>query len=259
MKIATWNVNSIRMRLERVLPWLEQHRPDVLCMQETKVEDELFPVEELARLGYRVVAHGQKTYNGVALVARQDIAEVARGLGDGGDDAQARLIAGNVRGVRVVSVYVPNGGTVGSDKYAFKLDWLRRLRAYLETRCDPGQPLVVAGDFNVAPEDRDVHDPTAWAGEILCSEPEREGLRQVAAWGLTDAFRRLHPEPGFFTWWDYRMLGFAKGRGLRIDHMYVTAPLLERCTDVAIDREARKGKQPSDHAPVVLTLREPGE
>jgi exodeoxyribonuclease III len=254
MKIATWNVNSIRTRQERVLAWLEEYAPDVLCLQETKVEDDKFPTAEFERIGYQLATFGQRSYNGVAIVARDRIADVARGLGDGVDDEQARLIAGTVAGVRVVSVYVPNGKAVGHERYQYKLDWLRRLRAYLDRNHRLDNPLIVLGDFNVAPDDRDVYDPLAWNGAILCSDLERSALQHVLGFGLVDAFRELHPEPGFYTWWDYRMLGFVKNRGLRIDLALVTAPIRERLTEARIDRNARKGKKPSDHAPVVIEL-----
>ena len=254
MKIATWNVNSIRTRLERVIPWLEQHAPDVLLMQETKVEDEKFPVADLEAAGYRVAFHGQKTYNGVAICAREPIADVRLGFGDGGDDSQARFIAGTVRGVRVMSAYVPNGKAVGHDDYQFKLAWLGRLRRYLDANAASTDELVLAGDFNVARDDRDVHDPAAWEGENLASEPERRAVDNVLAWGLCDAFRELQPEPGFYSWWDYRMLGFAKNRGLRIDYAFITPPVRERLVHASIDRNARKGNKPSDHAPVIIEL-----
>jgi exodeoxyribonuclease-3 len=257
MKIATWNVNSIRARLDRVAAWLDQHRPDVLCMQETKVEDEEFPEEPFQLAGYRLAIHGQRTYNGVAIAARSALGDIVRGIDDGGTfDAEARAITATVAGIRVISAYVPNGKAVGDDKYRFKLAWLARLRRYLDDRCDPSQPLVLCGDFNIAPDDRDVHDPVAWQGKNLCSQPERDALAALRAWGLRDAFRELHPEPGFFSWWDYRMLGFQKNRGLRIDYHLVSDPVMTRVCGVAIDREARKGKQPSDHAPVVMTLSE---
>jgi exodeoxyribonuclease-3 len=249
--LATWNVNSIRARLDRVLAWIEARRPDVLCMQELKVEEKDFPVEPFTALGYHAAQLCQKTYNGVAILSRTPLVEVACGLDDGTDDPQARLIAGTVDGVRILTVYAPNGQTVGSDKYAYKLRWLERLRAYLDARCDRAQPLVVCGDFNVAPEARDVHDPAAWENEVLFHVDARHALEKVRAWGLVDAVRLHHEQPGLYTWWDYRMLGFPKNRGLRIDHVLVTEPLARRCVEAFIDREERKGKQPSDHAPVL--------
>lgn len=254
MKLATWNVNSIRARWERVLGWLEAARPDVVCMQETKVPDEEFPTLELRAAGYHVVLWGQKTYNGVAIASREPPADVTRGFDDGGDDTQARVIAATVSGVRVLSCYVPNGQAVGSDKFAYKLEWLARLGRHLAARYRPGDPLIVAGDYNVAPADLDVHDPAAWRGQIMCSDPERAALSELCRFGLTDCFRRLHPDLAAFSWWDYRQLAFARNRGLRIDHVLATAPLVDKLRTAAIDREARKGKLPSDHAPVVVEL-----
>jgi exodeoxyribonuclease III len=257
VKLATWNVNSIRVREARVLAWLAEHGPDVLCMQEVKVVDSAFPAEALQAAGYRTVVHGQKTYNGVAIASRLPIEEVAIGFDDGEPDDQSRLIAATIAGIRIVNVYVPNGQAVGSDKYGYKLDWMRRLRSYLERRCDPAGLFALVGDFNVAPEDRDVHDPVIWAGQVMCSEVEREALRQIVGWGLTDAFRQHHDEAGVFSWWDYRMLAFPKKHGLRIDHILASAALAARCTDCVIDRNARKGKEPSDHAPVIGTFSVP--
>lgn len=253
MKLATWNVNSIRARLDRALAWLDANRPDVVCLQELKVEVDGFPREPFEAAGWHLALHGQKTYNGVGILARAPLTDVTRGLQDDDPDEQARLIAATVGGVRVVSAYFPNGSDTGSDKYAYKLRWMGRLRRWLD-RHDPAAPLVLAGDFNVAPEDRDVHDPAAWAGQTLFSEPEKEALRQVAAWGLRDTFRKHHPEGGRYSWWDYRGLSFIRDQGLRIDHVWATAPLYEVCRACDIDREARKGKNASDHAPVVATF-----
>ena len=250
MKIASWNVNSIKARQERLLGWLSSAQPDVLCLQELKCVDEKFPLEELKAAGYHAACHGQKTYNGVAILSKEPIEDVSRGLLDDGEAAQARLIAGTVRGVRVICVYAPNGQSVGSEAYQYKLDWYARLRRYLDTRHKPDQPLVITGDFNVAPEERDVWDVRLWEGQTLFSLPERAALKQMADFGLADTFRKFHPEEGRYSWWDYRMLGFPKNHGLRIDHLFATAPLFEKCTAADIDREARKGKQPSDHAPI---------
>jgi exodeoxyribonuclease-3 len=255
MKLVTWNVNSIRQRRERLLALLARHAPDVVCLQETKVVDAEFPADELRAAGYESVAAGQKSYNGVAILATAPLAEVAKGFRDGGDDEQARLLAATVAGVRVISAYAPNGQSVGSDKYAFKLEWYERLRKLLEREADPARDLALVGDFNVAPADLDVHDPEEWRGQVLCSEPERAGLARVCEWGLVDAFRSKYPERQAFTWWDYRMLGFPKNKGLRIDHLLVTRPLLARLDDVLIDREERKGKNASDHAPVLGVFR----
>src|SRR5258706_74499 len=229
-------------------------RPDVCCRQELKVEEKDFPSEAFTAIGYHVARVCQKTYNGVAILARAPVADVACGLDDGDDDPQARLIAGTVDGVRVISAYVPNGQTVGSDKYAYKLRWLERLRAYLDARGDRAQPLILCGDFNVAPEARDVHDPAAWENETLFHIDSRTALERVRAWGLVDAVRLHHAQAGLYSWLDYRMLGFPKNRGLRIDHVLVTPALRARLDDVVIDREERKGKLPSDHAPVLGTF-----
>ena len=249
MKLASWNINSVRARLERAVAWVKANEPDVLCLQETKVEDKDFPNQVFEDLGYRVEHYGQRTYNGVALLSRLPLTEVSRGFGD--DDPSARFIVAKVAGVRVASVYVPNGQSVGSEKFAYKLGWLKRLRQWLDQHAVPAEPLALCGDYNIAPEDRDVHDPEAWEGQVLCHPDERAALAEVKAWGVQDVFRQQHPEAGLYSWWDYRMLGFPKNRGLRIDYMLCTAPLMPLCKDIRIDREARKGKLPSDHAPVV--------
>ncbi len=256
VKLVTWNVNSIRMRLERTLDWVDRHQPDVLCLQETKVQDELFPLEPFAERGYQVALHGQKSYNGVAIASRLPLTGIARGFAavSGDEPDQARLLSAEVAGVRVVNAYVPNGEAPGSPKYERKLEWMDRLRLHLTGTCDLAAPLVLCGDFNVAPDDRDVHDPVEWEGKIHCSEPERRALREIAAFGLIDGFRHVRPEPGLYSWWDYRQLSFPKNRGLRIDHVLVTQPLVACAREMSIDRDARKGKQPSDHAPVIATF-----
>ena len=253
MKIATYNVNSIRMRQDRVIAWLDAHRPDVLCLQETKVPDDLFPREPFEAQGYHLALSGQKGYNGVAILSRAPLAGVLRGLDDGEDEAEARLIAADVDGVRVVNAYVPNGQAPGTEKYDRKLRWMARMATYVRAAAARG-PLVVVGDFNVAPEDRDVHDPSLWEGQIHCSEPERAALRSIVDAGLVDGFRQLRPEPGLYTWWDYRQLSFPKNKGLRIDHVLVNPAVAGRLREASIDRDARKGKQPSDHAPVVAVI-----
>ena len=254
MKLATWNLNSIRAREDRLLRWLAAVGPDVVCLQELKVTEDAFPSDTLQALGYRATVHGQRTYNGVAILSRAEPEEVERGFGDGGDDLQARLVAARVGGVRVVSAYVPNGGEVGSDKWAYKLEWLRRLRAFLDRRFAKGDLVAVGGDMNVAPEARDVYDPPAWEKTVLFHPEARAALESVRAWGLVDGFRLHHQAPGFYTWWDYRMLAFPKNRGLRIDHVFLSEPLAAKCTSALIDRQERKGKQPSDHAPVIVDL-----
>jgi exodeoxyribonuclease-3 len=242
VKLATWNVNSVRAREERLLRWLEANRPDALCLQELKVTEDGFPALSLGSLGYRAAVHGQKTYNGVAVLSKTEPSDVERGFGDGGDDAQARLVAARVGGVHVVSAYVPNGAGVGSDKWAYKLDWLRRLRAWLDRRFAKGDLVALCGDFNVAPEARDVCDPEAWESSVLFHPEARAALEHVRAWGLVDAFRLHHEEGGLYSWWDYRMLAFPKNRGLRIDHVFLSEPLAARCRAARIDRNERKGK-----------------
>jgi exodeoxyribonuclease III len=254
MKLATWNINSIRARQERLCAWLAQHQPDVLCLQETKVIDDGFPVAALQECGYSVAVHGQRTYNGVAILSREPLRDIARGFGDGEPDDDARLIAASHGDLRVISVYVPNGAGVGTDKYYYKLRWLERLRAYLDRNHRPDQPVVLSGDFNVAPDDRDVYDPVGFTGQLMCTNAERKALEQLVAWGFTDAVRLHHDEPGLFSWWDYRQLAFPRNRGVRIDMIYLSAPVVPRCTAASIDRQARKGKAASDHAPVMVEL-----
>ncbi len=255
MLLATWNVNSIRARQERLVEWLAARKPDVLCLQELKCELPALEKLGLKELGYEVAAACQKTYNGVAILSKRPLEDVQIGLQDGdAEDTQARLVAATVDGIRVISVYVPNGQAVGSDKYAYKLRWLERLRRYLDERCDPAQPLAVLGDFNVAPEPRDVYDPAAWEGETLFHVDARNALEHVRGFGLVDAFRLHHDEAGAYSWWDYRMLAFPKNRGLRIDLVLATRPLADRITSSFIDREMRKGKGPSDHVPVVMEI-----
>ena len=254
MKLATWNINSIRAREERLLTWLGQEKPDVLCLQETKVEDGGFPLAPLKKAGYEVAIYGQRSYNGVAIASTQPLVDVTRGFGDGLDDDDARTIAATTHGMRVVCVYVPNGQDLTSDRYPYKLGWLKRLRGYLDRTATPDQPLALCGDFNVTPDDRDVWSPEKWQGQIHCSPPERAALAEVAGFGLTDAFRHLNRDDKVYSWWDYRGVSFFKNQGLRIDLIYVTAPLRDRCTACTIDRAARKGQDASDHAPVVAVM-----
>lgn len=254
MKIATWNVNSLKVRLPQLLDWLAASAPDVVCLQETKLEDANFPRAEIEAAGYQVAFSGQKTYNGVALLARGEApADVVCGNPHFPDE-QKRLIAGTVHGVRVVCAYIPNGQAVGSDKYAYKLAWLAALERWLGEELAAHPQLALAGDFNIAPEDRDVHDPAAWAGQILCSDPERTAFQRLQALGLQDSFRLFEQPAKSFSWWDYRMLGFQKNQGLRIDHILLSAPLAARCTAAGIDREMRKRERPSDHAPVTAEI-----
>jgi exodeoxyribonuclease-3 len=232
--------------------WLERFPVDVLCLQELKVTEDAFPSLDLRAAGYHSAVYGQKTYNGVAILSRHEPLDVARGFDDDIADPQARLISASVRGVRVICGYFPNGSQVGSEKWAYKLEWLRRLRSHLDRHCDPTQALVLCGDFNVAPEPIDVHDPAAWEQSVLCHPEARVALERIRDFGLVDVFRRHRSEAGLYSWWDYRMLGFQKGRGLRIDHVYATLALAETSRAATIDREERKGKQPSDHAPVIV-------
>lgn len=250
MKIATWNVNSLRVRLPHVLDWLERESPDVLALQETKTEDAKFPLAELAAAGYQAVFSGQKTYNGVAVLSRVPAVDTLTDL-PGLDDPQRRILAVTIDGCRIVDLYVPNGSAVGSDKYAYKLDWLGRVRDWLRIERERFPRLVVLGDFNIAPEDRDVHDPEAWREKILCSTPEREAFQGLLALGLEDMFRRFEQPERSFTWWDYRMNGFRRNLGLRIDHILASPALAENGRSCRVDIEPRKLERPSDHAPVV--------
>jgi exodeoxyribonuclease III len=259
LRLATWNVNSLNTRLERVLAWLERHQPDVLCMQETKLTDAAMPALAFGELGYEVAHHGLGRWNGVAVASRVGVEEVIAGLGpapDGWTDDGGRLIAATCHGVRVVSIYVPNGRVVGSEFYEAKLAWLERLHGWLTDACDPAMTLALCGDFNVAPTDADVWDPVAAHGGTHVSEPERERVARLRAWGLLDVVRRFHPEDGFFTWWDYRAGHFHKNFGMRIDHVYATEPLARRAVAAERDRDARKPSTypgiPSDHAPLIV-------
>ncbi len=249
-RVASWNVNSLRVRLPQLTEWLAATPVDVIGLQETKLTDEDFPLEALRGLGYQVRASGQKTYNGVALLSRGPLEDVVVDLPDL-DDPQRRLIAATSGGVRYVNVYVPNGQAVGSEKYEYKLRWLASLRRYLATELSRHERLVVMGDFNIAPEDRDVHDPELWRGQILCSEPEREALRSLLALGLVDTFRLFDQPPGLFSWWDYRQGGFRRNNGLRIDLLLASTAQASRCREATIDREPRRAERPSDHAPAV--------
>lgn len=251
MKIATWNVNSITVRLPQVIEWLEGNRPDVLCLQETKCVDEKFPAAAFEAIGYRSEIFGQPTYNGVAIISLAEQQDVLRGMPQDGPEAHRRLIASTVGRVRIINVYIPNGSEVGSDKYHFKLAWLSNLRVMLDSHFKTGSDIVLCGDFNIAPEDRDVHDPVLWAGKILCSEAERSALKSIRDWGFEDIFRKHHDEKGFFSWWDYRGGGFRRNHGLRIDHVWATRSLAEKSIEAWIDKIPRAMEKPSDHAPVV--------
>lgn len=253
MKLATWNVNSLKVRLSQLLDWMERRAPDVVCLQETKCEDMGFPAQEIRARGYEVVFSGQKTYNGVAIVSRCAAQDVSVGI-PGFEDAQKRVLAATVDGVRVVCVYCPNGESVESPKYAYKLAWYAALRAWLAGELQRHPRLAVLGDFNVAPEERDVHDPKLWAGKVLFSEPERAALRALFDLGLHDSFRLFDQPERSFSWWDYRMNAFKRNLGLRIDHILLSANLAGDCTACTVDKEARKAERPSDHAPVIAEL-----
>jgi exodeoxyribonuclease-3 len=253
MKLATWNVNSLRVRLPHLLDWLTRQAPDVVCLQETKTEDASFPVETLAAAGYQAAFAGQKTYNGVAIVSRVPLADVQTGI-PGFEDEQKRVVTATADGVRVVCAYVPNGQAVGSDKYEYKLRWLRALAGWLRGELERHPRLAVLGDYNVAPEDRDVHDPALWRGQVLCSDEERAAFRRLLDLGLKDGFRLLEQPEKSFTWWDYRMNQFKRNMGLRIDHILVSPALAPRLSRCAIDLEPRRLERPSDHAPVIAEI-----
>lgn len=250
MRVATWNVNSLRVRLPQLLEWLQSQAPDVVALQETKVTDELFPVAQLLAAGYHSVYSGQKTYNGVALLARSSPVEVIREL-PGLEDPQRRVLAATCGPVRVINLYVPNGQSPESDKFQYKLQWLRSLRSWLRTELLAHPQLIVLGDFNIAPEDRDVHDPAAWVGSVHVSAEERSALQDTLAIGLEDVFRRFEQPPQSFSWWDYRTGAFRRNHGLRIDLLLASKALAERCRSCEIDREARLAERASDHAPVI--------
>jgi len=249
-RIATWNVNSLRVRLPQVLEWLALYTPDVLALQETKVTDDMFPAAELQAVGYHSAFNGQKTYNGVALLTRAEPQGVQKDM-PGNDDPQRRVLAATCAGVRVINLYVPNGQSPESDKFQYKLGWLRSLRAWLRSELAAHPNLVVLGDFNIAPEDRDVHDPAAWVGSVHVSPEEREAFQDTLRLGLVDVFRRFEQPPQSFSWWDYRTGAFRRNHGLRIDLLLASTGLAERCRSCTIDREARLAERASDHAPVV--------
>lgn len=250
MKIVSWNINSLRKREERLLAWLRETSPDIVCLQETKCTDEQFPAATLRDAGYAAVFHGQKSYNGVAILARDEPRDARLGLCDEVADDQARVIAATVGNVRVISLYAPNGQAVGSEAYRYKMEWFRRLTNCLRGKESALERVLLCGDFNVAPNDADVHDPALWRGAIMCSEGERAAFRALEALGLADTLRLHHREAGIFSWWDYRMLAFPKNRGLRLDAILAGSELAAQCTGAGVEREMRKGKDPSDHAPV---------
>ena len=250
MQLATWNVNSLKVRLPQVLGWLTQHAPDVLCLQETKVDDAVFPLADIEAAGYRATFSGQKTYNGVAILSRVPVTQVCRGI-PGFDDPQKRVVAASIHDLRIICVYVPNGESVESDKYRYKLDWLRALHDWVGDELARHPRLALLGDYNIAPEDRDVHDPQAWAGKVLCSAAERAAFAGLVELGLRDTFRLFEQPEKVYSWWDYRMNAFRRKMGLRIDHILASPALAEQCTACSIDAAPRANERPSDHAPVV--------
>ena len=255
LSLATWNVNSIRARHDRVLAFLERHEPDIVCLQETKVEDTDFPEDDIRAAGYHVAFHGQRTYNGVAIISKQPAENVLMGLPGDPTDEEARLIAADVAGLRVVDIYVPNGRTVSDEiKFPYKLAWLQRLQQFLQAEIETGKPLALCGDYNIAPRDEDVAYPERWAKSVLCHPSVRGAFEGLIGLGLHDAVRHHLEAPGPYSWWDYRRLAFPKGDGLRIDHILLTKGALARSTGASVDRDERKGKQPSDHAPVFVYL-----
>ncbi len=253
MKLATWNVNSLAVRLPQVLEWLAAHQPDVLCLQETKLTDDKFTQAEFTAAGYQAQWFGQKTYNGVALLSRTPASDVERNI-VGFTDDQARVIAGTVDDMRIIGAYFPNGQAPDSDKFAYKMRWMEALREWVRAELTRHPKLVLLGDFNIAPEDRDVCDPVAWAGQIHCTDEEREHFQQLLGLGLHDSFRLFEQPPKLYSWWDYRNLAFRRNQGLRIDHILVSDALKPRVSSCVIDKLPRKNERPSDHAPVVMEL-----
>ncbi|HET7061701.1 MAG TPA: exodeoxyribonuclease III [Nitrosospira sp.] len=253
MKIATWNVNSLKVRLPHVLDWLATHQPDVLCLQETKLQDEHFPAAEIEAAGYQTLYTGQRTYNGVALLSKRPATEHIMGIPDL-DDHQKRVVSAMYGDIRVICVYVPNGQKVGSEKYEYKLRWLAALKNWIREMLARHQKLAVLGDFNIAPEERDVHDAKLWEGQVLFSLPEREAFKEVLNLGLVDSFRLFEQADKSYTWWDYRMMAFRRNMGLRIDHILLSDELARTCTACAIDKMPRKLERPSDHAPIMVEL-----
>lgn len=253
LTLATWNVNSIRVRLEHLLRFLVEWRPDVLCLQETKVSDDLFPLEAIQSAGYRAEILGQKTYNGVAILSLHPIDQIMRGFDGTAAEAEKRLLAASVGGVRVVNAYIPNGSSVGSDKFAGKLEFLANLRRYFDQHCSTGDPVVLVGDFNVAPAPEDVYDAQQMEGQVGYHPDERRALEHLRAWGFHDQFRKFEQGAGFYTWWDYREGAYPRNAGLRIDHVWASRPLSERTTACVIEREERARPKASDHVPVIVS------
>lgn len=253
LKVATWNVNSLKVRLEQVLEWLQSTQVDVLALQETKMTDDVFPASAFTERGYQVVFSGQKTYNGVAIISKNPMSEVLTDI-PGLDDPQRRILAVTIEGIRIIDLYIPNGAELTSDKYLYKLDWLAKVNAFIKQQLAQYPKVIVLGDFNIAPEDRDVHDPKEWEGAVLVSPKEREAFYTMVDSGLFDSFRKFEQEEQQFSWWDYRAAGFRRNRGLRIDHILLSQPLYDLCQSATIDKEPRKAERPSDHAPVLIEL-----
>lgn len=253
MKLVTWNVNSLNVRATQVLEWLQQEQPDVLCLQETKIQDHKFPYDDLAQIGYQAVHLGQKTYNGVAIISRHAIEDLQFDIPDF-EDEQKRVVAATIQGVRIICVYIPNGQSIGSDKYGYKLSWLNALISYIKNQLAIYPQLALLGDYNIAPEDRDVHDPSAWKDSVLVSEPERDAFKQLIQLGLHDSFRLFEQPEKLYSWWDYRMMAFRRNMGMRIDHILISTPLVRFAKASWIDKTPRKLERPSDHTPVVLEL-----
>lgn len=251
MKIATWNINSLNVRLPQVLAWLTAEQPDLLALQETKLIDEKFPCAQIEAVGYRAIYVGQKTYNGVAILSREPVQDVVMGI-PGFEDTQRRVLTATYKGIRLVNLYVPNGESVESEKYRYKLNWLEKVRAWLQLELAEYKRLVAVGDFNIAPEPRDVHDPQRWEGHVLFSAPERAAFKGLLELGLCDTFRLFDQPEKIFSWWDYRMLGFRRNHGLRIDHILASPALCQACQSCRIDKGPRGHERPSDHAPVVV-------
>lgn len=253
MKLATWNVNSLKVRLPQAIDWLQIQQPEILCLQETKLIDENFPQDEIAQAGYQSVYTGQKTYNGVAILSKQKGQEILYAIPDF-EDEQKRVIAGTFDGIRVICIYVPNGETVGSEKYDYKLKWLAALTEWLRDELKNYPKLALLGDFNIAPDNRDIYDPEVWEGKVLFSEPEREAFGKLLNLDLMDSFRLFDQPEKTYSWWDYRMMAFRRNRGLRIDHILLSKALAKSCTTCQIDKATRKLERPSDHAPVMAEL-----
>ncbi|GGI15840.1 exodeoxyribonuclease III [Oxalicibacterium faecigallinarum] len=253
MKLATWNVNSLKVRLPHVLKWLEDNPVDILCLQELKTVDEKFPLAEIEAAGYHAVFSGQKTYNGVAILSRHPMTDVVKN-NPLFEDTHQRIIAATIEGIRIICVYIPNGQSLDSDKFVYKMNWLKSLHEWVKAEMVRYPQLAILGDYNIAPEDRDVHDPAAWVGMTHVSAPERNAFRDLLGLDMKDAFRMFEQPEKLFSWWDYRQMGFRRNAGLRIDHILLTQPLAARCTECVIDKVPRKWEQPSDHAPVIATL-----